>query len=317
MAKRSTAEPAPPSTSGSGRTKAPNQRESARARLAAERQREEQRRKRMFWVALPLAVVLVVVGTFVAVRFAKPGSSVSSPSPGAAPETVVSKVTNVPPPVLDQVGGGNTTSAPKSLNAPPLTQDGKPKILYVGAEYCPYCAAERWSMVVALSRFGTFSNLGQAASSTERGEAYPGTATLSFHGSSYTSSTIAFTGVETAGGVVGGRAQPLDTLSAEDQKTLDTYNQPPYVPANSAGSIPFADIGGKYLISGASYDAGVLAGKTHQEIADALSDPTSPIAQAVDGAANQITAAICASTGNAPADVCNSPGVRAGAQKLS
>ena len=40
-----------------------------------------------------------------------------------------------------------------------LTADGKPLVLYVGAEYCPYCAAERCAMVQALSRFGTFSNL--------------------------------------------------------------------------------------------------------------------------------------------------------------
>ena len=39
------------------------------------------------------------------------------------------------------------------------TVDGKPQVVFVGAEYCPYCAAERWSMVMWLSRFGTFKNL--------------------------------------------------------------------------------------------------------------------------------------------------------------
>jgi hypothetical protein len=34
-------------------------------------------------------------------------------------------------------------------------------MLYIGAEYCPYCAAERWPLVMALSKFGTFSNLPQ------------------------------------------------------------------------------------------------------------------------------------------------------------
>ena len=31
-----------------------------------------------------------------------------------------------------------------------MTLDGKsPAMLYYGAEYCPYCAAERWAMAVA------------------------------------------------------------------------------------------------------------------------------------------------------------------------
>ena len=36
----------------------------------------------------------------------------------------------------------------------------------MGAEYCPYCAAERWSMIVALGRFGTFSGLQTMRSSS-------------------------------------------------------------------------------------------------------------------------------------------------------
>ena len=41
-------------------------------------------------------------------------------------------------------------------------------MLYIGAEFCPYCAAMRWSMAVALSRFGTFTPLhGIHSSSTD------------------------------------------------------------------------------------------------------------------------------------------------------
>jgi hypothetical protein len=43
---------------------------------------------------------------------------------------------------------------------------GKPIVLYVGGEFCPYSAAERWSPVVALSRFGAFSNLALLRSSS-------------------------------------------------------------------------------------------------------------------------------------------------------
>lgn len=286
---------------------------SARVRLAAERARQQQRRRRLLVVAVPVAVVLVAVVSLVVVRLTT-GSSTSAAAPaGPVDDAVGTVVTSVPAAVLDQVGAGQGTTPPVPVQAPALTSGGKPKVLYVGAEYCPYCAAERWAMVVAASRFGTFSGLGQTASAAA--DVYPSTPTLTFQGAGFTSSTITFTGVETEGNqVVGNGYAPLDTLSEEDQQTFSTYNQPPYV--SSAGSIPFVDIGGKYLISGASYSPALLKGKTHAQIATALSDPTSPIAQAVDGTANQITAAICATTANAPTDVCRSPGVTAAAAGL-
>ena len=43
------------------------------------------------------------------------------------------------------------TGCPAALTGP----SGSPELFYYGAEYCPYCAAERWSVVIALSRFGT------------------------------------------------------------------------------------------------------------------------------------------------------------------
>ena len=286
---------------------------SARARLAAERARQEQRRRRMLLVAIPVAVVLVAVGALIAVRLAGGSAATSTASAGPASDAVISRVTSVPAGVLDQVGTGSVASLPQPVNAPALTDGGKPKVLYVGAEYCPYCAAERWAVVVALSRFGTFTGLGQTASAAQ--DVFPSTPTLTFHGSSYSSPTIAVTGVETQSNqIANGDYAPLDTLSATDQQTFSTYNKPPYV--STSGSIPFVDIGGKYLISGASYSPQLLQGKTHQQVATDLADPSSDIAKAVDGTANVITAAICKSTGDRPAAVCSSAGVQAAAKQL-
>ncbi|MET1007707.1 MAG: DUF929 family protein [Propionibacteriaceae bacterium] len=286
---------------------------SARARLAAEAERKARRRRLLTVVVLPVALVLVAVGVLVLVRFTGVGSAKSGPSAVAGDPAVISKVTSVPASVLDQVGVGTATTPPKAIEAPALLDGTKPRVLYVGAEYCPYCAAERWSMVVALSRFGTFTGLGQTASSAS--DVFPSTQTLSFHGSSFSSSTVSFTGVEIQSNeVVNGQYAPLDTLSPEDEKTFSTYNSPPYV--DQAGSIPFVDIGGKYIISGASFSPEVLQGKSHQQIADALSDPDSDIAKGVNGAANLITAAICATTTGAPTAVCTSAGVQAAAQQL-
>ena len=174
-----------------------------------------------------------------------------------------------------------------------ITADGKPRVLYVGAEYCPFCAAERWAMVAALSRFGTFSNLGITSSSAS--DTDPNTATLSFHGATYTSDSLSFTGYETTTNQqqADGSYPTLDTPSTADKALVTKYDAPPFVTPDSKGSIPFVDIGGKYVISGASYDPAMLAGKTHQQIADAMADPTSDIAKAIDGTANVITAAIC------------------------
>ena len=60
-----------------------------------------------------------------------------------------------------------------------------------------------------------------------------------------------------------------------------------------------------------------LAGKSHRQIAAALSDPASPIALAVDGSANVITAALCKVTGQQPTPVCSAPGVTAAAKTLA
>lgn len=38
---------------------------------------------------------------------------------------------------------------------------GHPLTLFVGGQFCPFCASMRWPLVKALSRFGTFTGLGQ------------------------------------------------------------------------------------------------------------------------------------------------------------
>ena len=216
--------------------------------------------------------------------------------------------------VLDQVGdgGGQVTAKPITLNGgTPLTSGGKPEVLYMGAEYCPFCAAERWSMIVALSRFGTFSGLATTHSASKNGhgqaEVYPNTSTWTFANAKYTSNYLTFTPVEMQTNIpdpsTGGYTN-LQTPTSEQQALMNKWDVPPYVPTGYQGSIPFIDFGNKYMISGASYDPSVLQGKTWAQVAAALKDPTSPIAKSIDGTANYITAAICKLTGNQPATAC-------------
>ena len=82
---------------------------------------------------------------------------------------MVTDTTSVPASTLDTVGAGSGVTAPPEIKGgTPLTSGGKPEVLYMGAEYCPFCAAERWAMVVALSRFGTFSGLSTVHSAQHR-----------------------------------------------------------------------------------------------------------------------------------------------------
>ncbi len=113
---------------------------------------------------------------FVVVKLnSKSGTDNSSNGPtGSALASVVKTVTSVPASTLDTVGAGSGIIArPESITGTALTENGKPEMLYIGAEYCPYCAAERWAMIVALSRFGTFTGLSTIHSATANGAARP------------------------------------------------------------------------------------------------------------------------------------------------
>jgi Domain of unknown function (DUF929) len=291
------------------------QKAQARERIAAQlaAQQRAERRRRLLLAVGAVVVVIVIVGGLVAVRLAGGGKKTTTGPSGAADSQIITALSSIPESTFAAVGSAGVQAAPSPITAPALTSGGKPKVLYIGAEYCPFCAAERWPVTVALSRFGTFSNLGTTHSSGS--DVYPNTPTLSFHGSTFTSQYLTFTGVETTTNEqVNGQYAPLDTPTAEDQKTFDTYNQPPYVKA--AGSIPFIDLGGKFVGSGATYSPEILAGKTQAQVADALKDPSNPIAKAVIGSANVYTAAICKMTNNQPANVCSTEAVTGAAGKL-
>jgi thiol-disulfide isomerase/thioredoxin len=269
-------------------------------------------------VALVLVVVIALVVAKVAGLGAGDDAASTTGSGGGASAlaspAVVKAVTSVPASVLDEIGIGDAQTAPSRIDAPRLVADGKPKVLYVGAEFCPYCAAERWPVVVALSRFGTWSHLGATHSASK--DVYPDTQTLSFHGATYTSDYLAFTGVETTGNTpVDGAYPPLDSLDRADDKVVQDYNKPPYTA--TAGSIPFIDVAGRYVTSGATYSPKVLAGMSRAEIAAALDDPKDPVAKAVGGTANVLTAVLCEATGGQPSEVCTAPGVTAAAEAVA
>ncbi len=255
------------------------------------------------WIIGVVALVVVGVVVIAAIATSNGGGSSDITGRKAAPASLVTKISTVPSSVISSVGDGSTLGLPKPIDGKDISVDGKPGVLYIGAEYCPFCATERWAMANALSRFGTFTGLKITNSSTT--DQYPGTKTLSFYGSNYTSDYIHFTGVETQNNTSG----KLETPTAADQAIFAKFDTSPYV-SGSSGSIPFIYFNGEYLISGATYDAGLLQGKTWDQIATAMHDPSSGIAKGAIGAANGITAAICLTTQNKPSNVCSLPAIK-------
>jgi thiol-disulfide isomerase/thioredoxin len=294
----------------------------ARERIAAQQAaaRKAEARRRMYLASgSVLGVIAIVVGLIV---WKNANSNSAAASAGAAATAaqesqVTNQITTVPVATLNAVGKGSGVSPlTPTKGQPALTSGGKPEIVYMGAEYCPYCAAERWAMVVALSRFGTFSNMRLIHSS--RSDVYANTPTLSFYKSTYSSPYIQFSPVEMYSGKLlsANRYATLETPTSAETALMTKYDAPPYIQASAAGSFPFVDIGNQYLAIGAQYLPTSLAKLTWAQVAAAIRDPSSAVAQGVDGAANSITAAICKITKNAPAAVCDSPAAKAGAGAL-
>ena len=279
-----------------------NRQQTARARIAEQQAaaRRAEARRRMLIAGGSVLAVIVVVVAFVIIKATSGSSTGRTGSATGTPLSprVNAQITGVPTSTLAAVGKG--TVFPKAItpiSGPPLTSNGKPEVLYIGAEFCPYCATERWPMTIALSRFGTFSPLhGIHSSSTDIPASIP---TVTFYKSTYTSKYLTFTSVETT---TTDRTQPLQVPTAAQAQLWEQYAQQ---------AIPFVDFGNKYAISSVSYAYQLLQGRTWSQIAAALSDPSDPIAQGAVGSANMITAAICKITNDQPAAVCNAAPVTA------
>ncbi len=268
--------------------------QSARARIAAQQQaarRAEARRRALIVGGCVVVVVAIVLGIVLSKVLSKSTSAPPGPATEQLPASVQSAIMTVPPSTLSAVGTGTVFSGSLTkLTGTPLTSGGKPEMLYIGAEWCPYCAAERWAMAVALSRFGTFSPLRGIHSSSS--DVYPNTSTLTFYKSAYTSKYLVFTPVESED-VNKNSLQP----PTKAQAALWAKYDPP------GDTFPFIDFGNRFLAT-VTYDPGVLAGLTWSEIATDLHRPSSAVAKGAVGSANVFTAAICELTGNAPASVC-------------
>jgi thiol-disulfide isomerase/thioredoxin len=246
-------------------------------------------------------ILVVVTGVVAYYIFTSSGTAgTASPLLGQpVSATVLNELSGVSISTLNQVGKASGVNSPTAISGgSSLTLNGKPEVLYMGAEYCPYCAAERWSMIVALDKFGNFTGI-QYMQSTGT-DVYPNTPTFTFVGATYTSNYVTFVTVEQADR----SDNPLQTATTQESSLLTSYDK--------GGTIPFVDIGNAYEITSSQYipsalrvgDTATGAPYNWTQIASQLNNASSIPALNIDGAANRLISAICKVDGNAPASVC-------------
>jgi len=173
-------------------------------------------------------------------------------------------------------------------------------------------------MIVALSRFGTFTGLrtirsaalNSALAQTITDQFFPALDTWTFYGSAYTSPYLTFVPVETRSNVLVSRhANPLEKNSYTALQRLTPAQQAIFAKYDNLRAVPFTDFGNRYALTGSSFDPGVLEHETWSQIAAELRNPHGIRGRSILGAVNYLTAAICQLTHDQPATACT-PAVR-------
>jgi hypothetical protein len=185
--------------------------------------------------------------------------------------------------------GAPSTQDIQPFSGTPLSDGGKTVVLFVSGDYCPYCAAERWALVMALLRFGNFSSLSYTYSGSNI--EYPNTPSFSFANYSYSSQYIS-----------------LQAYEFEDRNGKPLMS----VPANytaiwegtpSFGTVPFLDIGNVYVLRGAQFSPSLLAGMSQQQVIQSIVSDYA-LSKTIMAAADGIASALCNVTQGSPGGVC-------------
>jgi thiol-disulfide isomerase/thioredoxin len=302
-------------TSQKGQKRSSAQNRSSSGRRFAERQeakeaaaREQRRARNRIYGLAVIGLVVLVVAVLVVVKVAGSGggggsgqSDASSPPRGTPiPTATLTKLASVPLSTLNAAPTNGVINTPQATAGAALTSDGKPELLYIGAEYCPHCAAERWALYLALSKFGTFSPApGRIHSAVADGNV----PTLTFYGTKYSSPYLAFTPVEVYTNELASDGQsyvPLQTPTPAQQRLWTDLG---------SETFPFLDFGGKKAQTGATYSYVPLQNLSFSTVADQVGNNSTTIGANIDAAANQLIKTICGSlTQNKPADVCSPTG---------
>lgn len=263
--------------------------------------------RRRIVVIAALCALLVTAATLVTFRLAE------GPRPDSALAGLITEVTTVPvgrsvpglPGLPASASSASVYSATLLITpGPPLTRSGKPEVLYVATEYCPYCAIENWPLIVALSRFGQFTSL-----TTSRSPEFEHIAPVdswTFYGSHYASPYLAFVPVEQYSNVrVNAEASPNAPTSYRKLQQLTPAQQAIFARYDRPGSTPFLDFGNRAVqIGSGPIPPQLMTGKSWPQLAASLRQPKTDLGAALLAEADLLTAVLCRLTGDRPASAC-------------
>ena len=174
-----------------------------------------------------------------------------------------------------------------------MRRGGKLFVFFMGAEYCPYCAAERWAIVRSLQKFGQWDGLKQTISAA-RDEPFLNLPTYDFTKDTYTSPHIEFVARE----IQDREFKPLDKILKTEEKLLRKFNP--------KKEIPFLLIAGRFAQIGSGFTPKIFIGHTFRQTETELKKVESEIRKTIDEEANIISALLCAS--GLPPELCKETG---------
>jgi hypothetical protein len=237
------------------------------------------------WAWAGLVMVALVIGAAVALFLARGGSGANATAASGSVPAGSQRPADAASVALGQV---------RRESSEPLLDGGRPLVFFMGAEWCPFCASERWALVEATSRFGKWSGLGELRSRSGQ-DFFPSLSTYDLTRATYTSDLISLRHKELA--TVDG--EPLQKLGSFEERLVDEDDE--------RGSIPFlfaSGPSGRYTVE-LGFSPGLLTGQSFASLREgvAAAAPT-PAVEAIGGQADAITALICKLDGGQPASVC-------------
>ena len=251
------------------------------------RQKKRQQTRRL---TIIITVVIIAISIAVGIYFVSTANGTSALDKYDGLPVSTQHMTSLQR-VSDQPYGPAATSAMQldvdNYGGNRFISNGKPVVVYVGAEFCPYCAVDRWPLIMALERFGNFTSLHYTTSANDEGDY----ASFTFNGSSYSSNYVAFRGYEDE-----------DRSGATLQSVPANYSS---VWSSFGSGFPFLDFGNTYVIRESVLPfPDIIGGKNWTAILNDISTSDS-VGLQIREAANLITGVICKITQGAPAAVCS------------
>jgi len=174
-----------------------------------------------------------------------------------------------------------------------VRRGGKLTVFFMGAEYCPYSAAERWAIVRSLQKFGQWQGLKQTISAA-RDQPFLNLPTYDFTEATYNSPHIEFVARETKDR----EFKPFQKLLKTEEKIVRKHDP--------KKEIPFLLLGGRFMQIGSGFPPKIFIGHTFRQTETELKKVESEIRKTIDEEANIITALLCLS--GLPPELCKEAG---------